>query len=103
MRRWLERLSKTKREQALASIEEVRLALAGDPLHPDGAVLLIIGGSAPITAAVIGIWDDKWAGWRDALEAVNIALLPNEYTDLDQLSARSYNESFKIPLQFAFA
>jgi hypothetical protein len=102
MRRWLERLSSTKREQVLAGIKEVRLAISGDPLRPDGAALLIIAESEPLSPNVVETWDGKWATWREGLERANIALLPNEYTDLDKLRARTYNDSFRIPLQFVF-
>jgi len=101
MRRWIERLSSAKRDEVLSGITEVRLAVSGDPLRPDGASLLIISTGESVDPKARDAWSTRWATWRESLEVVDIALLPIEFTDLDRLSARKYKDSFGIPLQFA--
>jgi len=100
MRRWIERLRPERRKEALDGVAEVRLALAGSPLDPDGAGLIVLGDKDPVPATVREQWDGKWDSWRQRLDSVNISLLANGYHTYDSLSARHYRESFEIPLEF---
>jgi hypothetical protein len=102
-RRWIERKSAPAREQVLAGIFEIRLRVAGDLLRPDGLSLIIVGDSQPVSESVRKAWDSKFPGWRDRLEAAGIALLPHEYATLDTLSARTYTNTYRIPLEFALS
>jgi hypothetical protein len=103
LRRWIERANEQRRERLLAGIVEVRVAVSGDPLNPDGASLIIIGDKEPVHESAKQAWDEKWENWKSTMESVDISLLANEYTTLDQISARKYNESFRIPLEFALS
>jgi hypothetical protein len=98
LRRWIERSN--TREEILKGLGEVRVAISGSPLAPDGAFLILIGDKEPIPESARAAWDGKWANWRSRMEGVGISLLANEYTTLDDLSARKYNESFRVPLEF---
>jgi hypothetical protein len=100
MRRWLERL-KTRREEVLAGIKEIRLAISGNPLRPDGAYLIVIGNGPDLAEGVIAAWNEKWAIWRSALEQSNIDLVATMYTDMDRLSARTYDDSYRVPVSFS--
>jgi len=103
MRRWIEKLAKAGRlEEVLAGVAEVRLAVSGDPLRPDGVFLIVIGHDAmPIAAAVQQKWDEKWLVWRDRLDLAGISLLATVFTNLDSLPASKYLSSYDVPLAFA--
>jgi hypothetical protein len=103
MRRWIERRKPTQREVILADVAEVRMAISGSALSPDGASLILIGDKGPIAREVRQAWDERWQDWHSKLEAAGISLLANEYTTLDELSARKYISSFRIPLEFMLA
>lgn len=102
LRRWVENRAKGGRlDEVLAGVAEVRLAVSGSPLMPDGVSLIIISqGERLVSAEVRQRWDDKWEDWRARLEAVGIAMLPSEYTTLEVLPAAKYLSSFNIPLAF---
>jgi hypothetical protein len=99
LRRWIER-AKGRREAILSRVLEVRVAISGSPLAPDGALLILIGDKEPIPESAREMWEEKWPDWQRRLDQVGISLLANEYATLDNLSARRYNESFRVPLQF---
>jgi hypothetical protein len=98
LRRWIEQ-AKARREIILRGVLEVRVAVSGSPLTPDGAFLIIIGDKEPIPESAREMWEEKWPNWHKRLEQVGITLLTNEYATLDSLSARRYNESFRVPLE----
>ena len=102
-RRWIERKSAPAREQVLDGIVEIRLRVSGDALRPDGLSLIVVGDSQPPSESVRKAWDSKFPGWRDRLEAVGITLLPHEYATLDTLSARTYTNTYRMPLEFTLS
>lgn len=100
LRRWIEKMNPEKREKTLQGIKQVRVAVAGSADDPDGASLIIVSDSEPISDEVQELWDEKWVNWRDRMLNMEMSLLSNEYTTLDELSARRYRDSFEIPLDF---
>jgi hypothetical protein len=100
LRRWLEHLNQQKYQEILGHVEEVRLAVAGDPLNPDGAGLIIIVDDKSNVAYVSTRWDPKWDNWRQRTEQVSISLIANAYETYDTLSARAYRESIPVDINF---
>ncbi len=100
LRRWLEHLSVNRSRQVLGCVREVRLAVSGDPLNPDGASLILIVDDKSNIERVRAEWDQKWEGWRDRVDRVGIALLASAYETYDSLSARGYRESLPIDISF---
>ena len=101
LRRWIEGLSPPRREAVLRGIIEVRLLLAGSPLNPDGASLLILSDRSPLEADTQGFWDNKWPSWKSRMDDIGVPLLETKYCTLDSCSAREYLDSFQIDLSFA--
>ena len=64
MRRWIERKKPEQRGHILAEVAEVRVAVSGNPLDPDGASLIVLGDNAPVPDAVRQAWDAKIGDWR---------------------------------------
>ncbi len=100
LRRWLEQLSAVRFSDVMACVKEVRLAVSGDPLNPDGASLILIVDDKANIEMVKVEWDRKWEGWRQRADNVGIALIPNSYETYDSLSARLYRESLPIDTSF---
>jgi hypothetical protein len=102
MRRWLESLRPERRSAALGGIAEVRLAVAGSPLDPDGVGIILIAIADRVPDAARNEWEAKWKNWRSRMENVEIALLANAYETYDSLSARGYRESLPVSLDLDF-
>jgi hypothetical protein len=100
LRRWLEQLSLARLTDVMGNVMEVRLAVSGDPLNPDGASLILIVDDKSNIEKVKMEWDRKWDNWRGRAEKVGIALIQNSYETYDSLSARSYRESLPIDTSF---
>jgi hypothetical protein len=100
LRRWLEHLSSTRLREVMGCVKEVRLAVSGDPLNPDGASLILIADSEAHIDQIRAEWDRKWEGWQTRMEDAGIALLANAYVTYDSLSARGYCESLPIDVSF---
>lgn len=100
LRRWIERAKQARREVILNNVLEVRVAVSGSPLTPDGASLILIADKEMIPESTQEMWEDRWPDWQSRLDQLGVSLLPNEYTNLDLLSARRYNGSFEVPLNF---
>lgn len=101
MRRWIECKRPQQRGQILAEVAEVRVAISGNPLDPDGASLIVLGDKEHVPEAVRQAWDAKWSDWQAKMDEADMALLPHKYATLDSLSAREYLESYRVPLEFA--
>jgi hypothetical protein len=101
VRRWVERLSVARRGVVLDGVAELRLIVAGSPMNPDGAGLILIAKGKEFPPATREDWERKWEGWRERTEQVGIALLATAFENYDSLSARQYRESFPISLEFA--
>jgi len=100
LRRWLERLSDPRKQVALAGISEVRVLLAGSPLDPDGASLLILTEKS-LFEETRKEWDSKWPSLKTRMDEVGVPLLETKYATLDSCTAREYLDSFQIDLSFA--
>lgn len=100
LRRWIERMKPERRSEVMAGIEEVRVIVAGDPLDPDGAGLIIVLTDEAKASIIRDVWDAKWEAFRAKCEEVGISLIPNAYETYDTLSARKYRQSFRVPLEF---
>jgi hypothetical protein len=100
LRRWLERLSTSRIHEVMGFVKEVRIAISGDPLNPDGASLILIVDDKSNIDKVRAEWEPKWVGWRDRAAGVGISLIANAYETYDSLSARSYRESLPIDTSF---
>jgi hypothetical protein len=100
LRRWLEHLSASRLREVMGYIKEVRLAISGDPLNPDGASIILLVDDKAHIDEVRAEWDRKWESWQARMEEAEIALLANAYETYDSLSARGYCESLPIDVSF---
>lgn len=98
MRRWIERMSITRRAAALEGLSEVRLTISGSPVDPDGVGLILVSENDSISEAMREAWETKWSNWHSRLDDVQISLIGNSYVTYDSLSARQYRESLQVPL-----
>lgn len=101
LKRWLERLVRTARgRRILESVAELRLAVAGSLLDPDGAALVVISESEPLEQEVQNAWDGWWDSTHEAAKAAGLPLLANRYETLRTISAQDYLET--VPLDFSY-
>jgi hypothetical protein len=95
----LRSLSKRRRTDLLAPIEELRLAVTGTRLDAMAARLIVITKDASPPAAVTTWFDEWWDAAMAECREAKINLLGNKYADPNALSAAEYKAS--IELNFA--
>ncbi len=100
LRRWLEQHA-ARREEMLADVVEVRVAIAGGREDPEGAGLLIVTDHDDLPEAAKELWEARWENLRGRMESAGMALAPTAYETLDSLSARNYIESVRVDLNLS--
>ncbi len=100
LRRWLGGMNRQRARQLRDPVHELRLAVAGNRLHPDGATLVVLTESDPLPEGVRRAWDDWWEETHETAKAAGLPLLANRYETLRSVSAQDYLEA--VPLDFGY-
>jgi hypothetical protein len=100
LKRWLDRMRTARARAIHESVAELRLAVAGNLLEPDGAALVVITESEPLPSEIRDAWDEWWDNTHEAAKAAGLPLLGNRYETLRTISAQDYLET--VPLDFSY-